>query len=470
MSTPIQRTRDTYQWRYQQHIRDGGLRSIEQIRAEALKDGIDHCPYCEREVSRDPHMWTAHMQSYHAEEWDGELPARCVEAARAVEDSISPDNLLPDAEAAELSQHEAVIERGLKTFYEVGAALTAIREKRLYRATHNSFEDYCQERWQLTQRRAYQMMDAVLVVNNVYPGTHYESIALPEYEKHVRPLVALSPEEQQMAWAVVQQTAPGGKVTASHVKSVVTVLKEVVQTGAIDPGTGESIPLVAEALKSAVTEEMYERMKRQESYIVQAQAQKVRQAAAKQARIEAAHLPDAKYRVIYADPPWSYGNTMPAYFTEQAQHYRLMTLEEICALPIREMTQEDAVLFLWVTAPILMDALQVIGAWGFRYKTNIVWDKVKHNLGHYISVRHEHLLLCTRGSCLPDVNKLYDSVQVVERSDHHSEKPEAFRALIDTLYPNGRRLELFARVRVDGWDAYGNEIEGDDSCRQEQTG
>jgi len=134
-----------------------------------------------------------------------------------------------------------------------------------------------------------------------------------------------------------------------------------------------------------------------------------------------------------------------------------MSIEELCALPIAKLAQDDAVLFLWVTSPMLEDSFEVIKAWGFKYKTSFVWDKVKHNFGHYNSVRHEFLLVCTRGSCTPDTLKLYDSVQTIERSSEHSEKPEEFRSIIDTLYPDGERIELFARDEVDGWNSWGNE-------------
>lgn len=167
-------------------------------------------------------------------------------------------------------------------------------------------------------------------------------------------------------------------------------------------------------------------------------------------------LPDDKYRIIYADPPWKYGNVMPDYVTEQADHYNVMSISEICELPVNDITQKNAVLFLWVTSPILEESFRVIKAWGFKYKTSFVWDKIKHNMGHYNSVRHEFLLVCTRGSCTPDVKKLFDSVQSIERSEH-SEKPERFREIIDTIYPNGNRIELFARKETEDWEVFGDE-------------
>ena len=167
-------------------------------------------------------------------------------------------------------------------------------------------------------------------------------------------------------------------------------------------------------------------------------------------------VPAGTYRVIYADPPWQYGNVMPDYATEQADHYTLLTVAEVAALPVKEMAQDNAVLFLWVTSPILEESFQVINAWGFKYKSSFIWDKVKHNMGHYNSVRHEILLICTRGSCQPDVHKLFDSVQSIERTAH-SVKPDEFREIIDAIYPHGERVELFARRSVDGWARWGNE-------------
>lgn len=171
--------------------------------------------------------------------------------------------------------------------------------------------------------------------------------------------------------------------------------------------------------------------------------------------------PEGKYRIIYADPPWQYSNTMPDYFKEQADHYALMTIDEICKMPIKGITEDNAVLFLWVTAPMIEDSFEVIKSWGFKHKTSFIWDKVKHNLGHYNSVRHELLLICTRGSCLPDEPKRFDSVVSIERSSRHSEKPEEFRQIIDTIYTHGKRIELFSRKskEIKDWDLWGNETD-----------
>ena len=171
---------------------------------------------------------------------------------------------------------------------------------------------------------------------------------------------------------------------------------------------------------------------------------------------KAVSLPTAKYRVIYADPPWKYGDQLTEDYGSVKFHYPAMTIAELCAMPIRDVCEPDAVLFLWVTSPLLEECFPIINDWGFKYKTSFVWDKVKHNMGHYNSVRHEFLLVCTRGSCTPDTKKLNDSVQSIERTTH-STKPEKFREIIEELYPHGKRLELFARKQTEGWTAYGNQ-------------
>lgn len=184
---------------------------------------------------------------------------------------------------------------------------------------------------------------------------------------------------------------------------------------------------------------------------------------------EAPPLPDGVFRVIYADPPWMYGAEQHGKASDEyskigqdtvlASHYPSMPTEDICALPIRDIAADNAVLFIWTTSPKLFETADVIKAWGFTYKASIVWDKVKHNVGHYVSVRHEFLLIATRGSCLPDVKTLHDSVVSIERTEH-SEKPPYFRELIDELYPpQGRdRIELFCRAELpDYWATWGNE-------------
>lgn len=187
-----------------------------------------------------------------------------------------------------------------------------------------------------------------------------------------------------------------------------------------------------------------------------------RQAKKREVSKKVAALPKGKHTVIYADPPWSYNDAQAVkgdYGTGTGAaegHYPSMTMTELKALDVADLAAEDSVLFLWATSPLLPESLQLAAAWGFKYKAMFIWDKVKHNMGHYNSVRHELLLICTKGSCTPQVGKLFNSVQRIERT-RHSAKPKQFRTIIETLYPKGRKVELFAREKVSGWKAWGFE-------------
>ena len=166
------------------------------------------------------------------------------------------------------------------------------------------------------------------------------------------------------------------------------------------------------------------------------------------------------FRVIYADPAWSYNDKQNTpQLGGAAKHYDSMSISQLCELPVDNISENNSVLFLWVTSPLLEDAFRVVNSWGFKYKTSFIWDKVKHNMGHYNSVRHELLLVCTKGSCTPDTKKLFDSVQSIERNDNHSEKPIEFLNIINELYNFGDKIELFCRkIKKQNWHGWGNEI------------
>lgn len=180
---------------------------------------------------------------------------------------------------------------------------------------------------------------------------------------------------------------------------------------------------------------------------------------------ETPELPEGKYNVIYADPPWKYnvgeqhGEEGTTQETTLKTHYPSMSIEEICELPVPDIVAKNAVLFLWATSPLVwsQEAFQVIDSWGFEAKACFVWDKVKHNVGHYNSARHEFLIIAIKGSYPLHHKKLYDSVQSIERTKH-STKPEKFREIIDDIYCRGKRIELFRRgKKIKNWDIWGAE-------------
>jgi N6-adenosine-specific RNA methylase IME4 len=167
-----------------------------------------------------------------------------------------------------------------------------------------------------------------------------------------------------------------------------------------------------------------------------------------------------RYAVLYADPPWHFEVYNEESGVERAagNHYFTMSLDEICALPIPKLATSDAVLFIWTTAPHLRESFDVLGAWGFEYKTNIVWMKDKIGLGYFVRNQHELLLVATRGdmpSPLP-ANRPPSVISASRRE--HSRKPDEAYELIERMYPELPKIELFARNARAGWHAWGNEI------------
>ena len=174
----------------------------------------------------------------------------------------------------------------------------------------------------------------------------------------------------------------------------------------------------------------------------------------------AAAMPDRKYAVIYADPPWSWDTYSEAGKDRTPEnHYPLMDADAIASLDVP--AADTAVLFLWTTVPHLATALGIITSWGFTYKSNMIWRKNKMGTGYWFRNYHEHLLVATRGDMpAPNMGEQCDSV-IDAKVGKHSVKPEEFRAIIEKCYPGVTKLELFARgAAADGWDTWGNEAVG----------
>lgn len=165
-------------------------------------------------------------------------------------------------------------------------------------------------------------------------------------------------------------------------------------------------------------------------------------------------LPDGRYGVLYADPPWRYD------FSETDSRkienkYPTMELEDICDLKVPR--GDNAILFLWATAPKLIEALRVMEAWGFEYKTNAVWDKQLIGMGYWFRGQHELLLVGTRGEVKPPEETTRISSVISEKRGKHSKKPDSIYSMIESYYPNAKYLELFARNKRTGWDSWGND-------------
>lgn len=166
-------------------------------------------------------------------------------------------------------------------------------------------------------------------------------------------------------------------------------------------------------------------------------------------------LPVDLFNVIYADPPWKYDFSQSD-SREIENQYPTMELDKIKSLVIP--AADDTVLLLWATAPKLREALEVIAAWGFIYKTHAVWDKQKIGMGYWFRGQHEDLLVAVKGNFSPPApDRRFSSVISDIRTDH-SVKPIAVYDMIEHMFPLGKYLELFARQKHnEKWHAWGNQ-------------
>ena len=186
-------------------------------------------------------------------------------------------------------------------------------------------------------------------------------------------------------------------------------------------------------------------------------------------------LPDKKYQVIYADPPWDYGGKMQydkttikdknvgfkkkIFLSSAAFKYPTLKIKELKQLDVNSIAADDCILFLWTTGPQLANAVELGEAWGFEYKTvAFVWDKMVHNPGRYTLSQTEFVLAFKRGK-FPTPRGARNIKQLVTVSrGKHSEKPVEVIDGITKMFPSQDKIELFARRNYEGWDNWGLEI------------
>jgi N6-adenosine-specific RNA methylase IME4 len=170
-------------------------------------------------------------------------------------------------------------------------------------------------------------------------------------------------------------------------------------------------------------------------------------------------LPDKRYGVILADPEWRFEPWSRTTGMDRAaeNHYSTSFTEVIASRPVARIAADDAALFLWGTAPMLVAALNVLAAWGFTYATHAIWVKDRIITGYWFRGQHELLLLGTRGGIpAPAMGKQWPSVIEAPRG-RHSQKPDRIYDLIESYFPSLPKIELNARGRRIGWDAWGFE-------------
>jgi len=183
-------------------------------------------------------------------------------------------------------------------------------------------------------------------------------------------------------------------------------------------------------------------------------------------------FPDKKYQIIYADPPWEYSsdpNSKRGIWGLAHQQYQTLSMSDLKELPVKDIADDNCILFMWATFPNLQQALDLIKAWGFEFKTvAFVWEKLdktnnapkKYGLGWYTRSNCEIVMLGRKGK----FNRQSAAVQQIVKStiSNHSKKPNEVRNRIIKLCGDISRIELFARTKIPGWTCVGNETDGQD--------
>jgi N6-adenosine-specific RNA methylase IME4 len=198
---------------------------------------------------------------------------------------------------------------------------------------------------------------------------------------------------------------------------------------------------------------------------------------AKQNTLESLYpkLPNKKFDVIYADPPWHYNGKLQYDKSSKGKEeidlskkifistanfkYPTLKTSELMQIPIPEISKDDCLLFMWTTNPHLAQAVELGEAWGFEYKTvAFVWDKMNHNPGQY-TLSHCELCLVFKHGRIPTPRGARNIHQLVRSPrKEHSEKPIEVIQAIEKMFPHQERIELFARKEIKGWSSWGLDL------------
>jgi N6-adenosine-specific RNA methylase IME4 len=259
---------------------------------------------------------------------------------------------------------------------------------------------------------------------------------LPCDNKLTQPTKAIEPQKQPER--VTQKAAETFNTNRTYISEAIKLKEE-------RPEVFEQVKN-GEKTITEVKKEQKEEKKRQELDVKNAKIMKV---------IESGKLEHVEeFEIVLADPPWRYD------FSETKcrkieNNYPTATIEDICKHAPK--TTENAILFLWATAPKLREAMQVVDAWGFEYKTHAIWDKCKIGMGYWFRGQHELLIVATKGNASPPIAENRVSSIFKEARGEHSKKPDCVYEWIESAFVSYKKLEMYARSNRPGWKSWGAE-------------
>lgn len=322
---------------------------------------------------------------------------------------------------------------------------------------HNRYE-ICQKHnieFQTTEISFDSRDDAkIWIIQNQFSRRNLNSYQRGKLALELKPLIANKAKKQQGTRVDISQNSGESLIP-------IDTQKKVAKAARVSHDTISKI----EKIEKKATPKQKEQLEKGESSINHIHKQ-IRSQERRQERIQSlmdlSQKPTEElgslglFPVIYADPPWLYEHSKSDSRKIENQ-YPTMTLEDIKALEIP--TTPDAILFVWATSPKLTEAIEVIQAWGFNYRTCMVWVKDRIGPGYYARQRHELLLIAKKGNMVtPKEANRPDSVIESPREKIHSKKPDIVYELIEQMYSELPKLEMFARSNDrENWSVWGNE-------------
>lgn len=264
----------------------------------------------------------------------------------------------------------------------------------------------------------------------------------------LKPVIAEKAKENQIKSGI--EYGKGSHKSVEPIKPVDTQ-KELAKMAQVSHDTIARV----EKIESKATPETIKKIQQGTISINKAYNDIKREEKRSEIKIEPTKIITGKYDVIYCDPPWRYEFSETESRAIENQ-YPTMSLEEIKDLKIP--CDDNSIMIMWATAPKLEEALSVLSAWGFIYKTCAVWDKEKIGMGYWFRGQHELLLIGVKGKFhAPDPENRFSSVYRESRTQH-SKKPAYYYDMIEKMFPNGKYLELFARNKhSEKWEVWGNQ-------------
>ena len=319
----------------------------------------------------------------------------------------------------QLAECEAIIKQSLQTFIAVGNAIARIHDGKLYEmAGYETFADYMEQRWGWTASQGYKQIRAAKVATLLSDG-NVSYRTRPTTETQLRPLTLneLTDEQVVEAW-----------------NDALYLANE--ERGLEDPKHWQ--PPFERHVRYVVNELLSERRRSRPQKLTEL----------------------GKFNILYCDPPWQYDYSFSNSRAIE-RFYGTMTMSELFAMAgdIRSISAENALIFLWCPPAFTRKAIILMRVWGFDYRTNLVWVKPSIGAGQWVRQQHEMLMLGRRGDFPTPEGTLRPASVIQDRRHEHSEKPAVVYEIIERMYPDNPKVELFARSERPGWISWGDEVQ-----------